>query len=396
MTPEAELDQPEFQFVAACCRWPHDDARLAEIREAAARVTDWRDVLAHSRRHRVAGLVHHAITAAEVAPDGEVADALARISAQIALMNARQIRETARVQGAMEAAGIPHLVLKGAPVAQLAYGDAPVKFAKDIDLLVPPQRAWAALEALRGLGYRPPAYAADMTEAQFRNVLRYDKDTPLVDAERQSEVELHWRAVHNPWLLQGLEAESPAQDVALAGEGSARSFADADLLAYLSVHGALHAWFRLKWIADFSALVSAMDDAVIVEAYRRTRARGGGICFLQGLAVRWRVLGLAPPAALTEAVESRRVAWLTRIALENLTGPPPYDPRLKLSRKLRWQAAQFRLGDGARFAIAQARLSLIGRPDLYLFPLPPALHFLYVPLRIPFLLIRWVRAKRGL
>ena len=124
----------EFLLTAACCRWPLDEAVIAELRTLAAGAIDWPYFLRIVRRQRVAGLAHHALAAAEIAPPPAVAQALAAQAQQIARQNLQQAAETARLQGAFDAAGIPVIVLKGVALAQLAYGSLTLKHSKDIDL----------------------------------------------------------------------------------------------------------------------------------------------------------------------------------------------------------------------------------------------------------------------
>ena len=53
-------------MVAACCRWPPSDDRVAAVQEAAAHPLDWRRVLRIANRHRVEGLTHNGLADAGV------------------------------------------------------------------------------------------------------------------------------------------------------------------------------------------------------------------------------------------------------------------------------------------------------------------------------------------
>ena len=48
--------------------------------------------------------------------------------------------------------------------------------------------------------------------------------------------------------------------VPLAGTRGLRTLGEEDLFAYLCMHGALHWWHRLKWLADINALLGAQND----------------------------------------------------------------------------------------------------------------------------------------
>jgi hypothetical protein len=112
------LRSAEFGLLAACCRWPVSEAA---VRVAATEI-DWDALLKLAMRQRVSGLVHRALMAAEIVPPPAAAAELARRADTIAQRNAMQAAETVRLQGLLARAGIASLALKGAALAQLAYG----------------------------------------------------------------------------------------------------------------------------------------------------------------------------------------------------------------------------------------------------------------------------------
>ena len=140
------LASPEFLLVAACCRWPPSQSRNAAVGAAAAPIADWNAVLLAARRQRVAGLVHDALQAAGVQLPAAPAAELARRAQAIFRKNLLLATETCRLQKLMDAAAIPSLALKGVALAQLAYGSLKVKHTRDIDLLIPADRALAAIQ----------------------------------------------------------------------------------------------------------------------------------------------------------------------------------------------------------------------------------------------------------
>ena len=139
---------PEVLLAAACCRWPPSQDRRAAIATAAAAVADWDRFLATVRRQRIAGLAHAALSEAGIALPAEIARQLAARAHEIAQRNLALAAETARLQRAFDAAQIPALFVKGAALAELAYGTLALKHARDIDLLVLPEQAAAAMQLL--------------------------------------------------------------------------------------------------------------------------------------------------------------------------------------------------------------------------------------------------------
>lgn len=385
----------EFLLAAACCRWPVSEPTVAAIRSAAGDATDWAYFLRIVKRQRVAGLVHRALSAAGI--PSPVAGELAAQAQGIARRNLLLAGEAIRLQRDFDAAGIPVLALKGASLAQLAYGLLTLKHGRDIDLLVPPDRALAAMQLLEGAGYALRDPASHMSEAQRRAFVAHGREAELLHRASGSLVELHWRLTDNPLLLQGIDAFSPSRSVALQGGGAVRTLGGDDLFAYLCVHGASHAWSRLKWLADLNALIVRRSESDIMRLYRHAQGRGAGLCAGQALTLCQRLLGLRLPATLdAELAGNRRVQRLAAIALQAMIGA---DAATELDRDLtgltRGALTQFLLGQGWAFYAAQCRIVCIGLADVIRFPLPPSLYFLYPVLRFPSWIWRHVRPSGG-
>jgi hypothetical protein len=392
MTKPSAADTPEFRLLAECCRRPMPEHGSAAIRAAAANVGDWDRFLWLANRHRVAGLVHEATSSAQAELPPAAAEELAARARHIGRRNAILLAETLRLQRALDAAEIPCLMLKGVALAQLAYGTLATKHARDIDLLVPPDHAAAALHILEREGYALSYPAARMSEAQSRAVFRYAREVQLLHRGNRLLVELHWRPTNNPLLLKGIDAHAAAQSVALGDGVGIRTLATADLFAYLCVHGAQHAWSRLKWLADFNALAAA-NAADLQRLYRHAQSIGAGRCAGQALLLCNRLFALSLPAALNEEIGAdRTVERLARIAVETMSEDyAEAESGRSFGGALRVLFAQFLLGKGWAFLVAQHRAESVRTLDVVDVPLPPALQFLYPFLRLPLWL--WRRAK---
>jgi hypothetical protein len=173
-------------------------------------------------------------------------------------------RESLRLQQAFEAERIPVMIVKGIPVAILAYGELGLKESIDIDLLVPPGAAVEARKVLLGLGY--DISLDDLAADEFERFARHAVESGFVHSRSGLKVDLHWRLATSRRLLRNVDAEGPAQTVTIPG-GSLRTLADDALFAYLSLHGALHNWGRLKWAADLAAFLARRSEAEIADLY---------------------------------------------------------------------------------------------------------------------------------
>jgi hypothetical protein len=383
------LASAEFLLVAACCRWPPSQSRNAAVLAAAAPVADWDAVVAAAQRQRVAGLVRDALLAAGVQLPAAPAAEFARRAQAIFRKNLLLAAETSRLQTLLEAAAIPSVALKGVALAQLAYGSLKVKHTHDIDLLIPPDRALAAMALLERDGYALSFPASHLGEAQRRAVVRYSREVAFVHPAHGAFTELQWRVADNRALLKEVHAASPRQDVVVADGLSVRTLARDDLFAYLCVHGARHAWSRLKWLADLNAFIAA-TDADVVHLHRHAQAKGAGLCSGQALLLCQRLFALPLPENLASELQgTTRVRKLYAVAAETIANRA-------LGRGGGAPAAwrdfwtQFLLGRGWAFFAAQCRTASVGIIDVISLPLPPYLHFLYPLLRLPLWL--WRRA----
>jgi hypothetical protein len=387
------IETAEFTLAAACCR-PPGGARTAAVHATAAGPVDWRRFERVLTRHRIEGLANAALGEAGVAGDAALAGFLASAGREIAIGGLRLAAETTRVQSALDKAGVVNLVLKGATLDALAWGAVGLKRAWDIDLLVEPTEARRARQVLQGAGYalREPDAPDD---AAFDAWAALAKECVFVHRTSGLVVELHWRLVDASGLLPGLSARSAAQSVRLSDTLELRTLAAEPLFAYLCVHGASHAWSRLKWLADLGALWARGDDAARTALYRGACALGAGNCPATAVLLCERLLGVAPPETIAPKIQANSKARsLAALAIDAMThgggeteiaDRPLFQERILLS--------SFRFADGWRYRWAEWTRQAVSIDDRLRFPLPARLAFLYAPMRAPLWIWRRIRRR---
>jgi len=376
----------EFVLAAACCRWPLSASALSAIAQAAAQPIDWPYFMRIVARQRIAGLAAHALGAAGVGLPADIERALAARAQRIARQTLLLAAETIRLQRIFAAAGIPMISLKGSALAQLAYGRLTLKHGRDIDILVPPEHALAGMALLEASGYTLRDPAPEMSEAQRRAFVAHGREAEFTtQSDGGLRVELHWRLFDNALLLRGIDAYSPVLEVPVSDGQAIRTFTEADLFAYLCVHGATHSWSRLKWLADFAALIATRPGTEIVRLYRHAQARGAGLCAGQALTLARDLLDLRlPPVIEAELAGHRRVQRLVTLAREAMIGvDAATEPDLGPAALTRTLLTRFLLGQGLAFYAAQCRFVGVAIADVIRFPLPPTLYFLYPVMRFP-------------
>ena len=385
---------PEFLLVAACCRWPPSPGRDASIRAIAEGPIEWTRVLRIAGRQRVEGLLHSGLASASVSPPADFRAELGVLARDIARTSLASAAEAGRLQALLHDRGIESMVLKGAAVEILAYGALGAKHAWDIDLLVSPDEVETACEVLDSAGYQL-VEPVGLTRPQLLTWIDLAKECELVHRDSGQRVELHWRLVDGPVLLPNMSVSSPSQLVAITNRLCLRTLAREELFSYLCVHGAMHGWSRLKWLADLAALLAHESPEAIEPLYRRSLDLGAGACSAQALLLCERLLGTPlPPSLKDELLGKPVVRWLCQFALATMTGGgAEAELRARPFARTQILMAQFALGGGWRHAAAQVRYRAISVHDRTHLPLPRPLHFLYPVLRLPLWLSR--RLKSG-
>ena len=268
--------------------------------------TGWFQLLDLAERHRIGGLLWRRLAPQSASIPSSVAAGLKAQAQAITAANLRAALECQRVAAAFTDAGLPFLFLKGLALSWLAYGDSTVKMSRDIDLLVLPSAVAKAAECLGKLGYEPqvPGRVASVPDWHRRS-----KESVWVEAGG-TIVELHSRLNDNPRLMAQVTAITSARLVEVAPGIRLPTLQPPELLAYLAVHGASSAWFRLKWLADFANLLRkqpAEFDQVYGSMLALGCDRAGGLALLLAR----RVFDVEVPPKLTAKLEAdRAIGWL--------------------------------------------------------------------------------------
>jgi hypothetical protein len=196
-------------------------------------------------------------------------------------------------------------------------------------------------------------------------------------------VELHTRLADNPALISQIDCRSPRQDVAVLRH-LLPTLRLEELFAYLCVHGASSSWFRLKWIADLSALVSHCSEGEIDRLYRLSQRLGAGRAAAQALLLADHLFKTKVSTKLTDELRSDRInRWLFAGALRKLAGRTV---ATELNR-VRFGTAsihlmQLGLLPGWRYKLSEVKRQIAAPDDILAWRLPAPLHFLYPGLRL--------------
>ena len=345
----------EFRLAVECCRWTFTGTGEEKIQQFFASA-DWAKLLRIARFHRVQGLVWNALSKhADRLPDG-VRDALSPAARAVAVNNLQAALASQQLLDCFEAERVPLLFLKGQTLGALAYGNSALKEAIDIDLLIDPVDLGKAAELLRRCGYGLATPRASGGDRILHAWHRSWKESVWTKPAPALQIDLHTRVADNWRLLPSISVHAPRQLVEIGGGIPLPTLADDELFAYLAVHGASSAWFRLKWIADFAGLISGKTSADIDRLYRRSQELDAGRASGQALLVAHALFGsLAGHSGLLEHLQNNpAILRLSRVAL-SLLDRAPAEPTERFLGTLPIHLSQFAIRPGAAYKISQVR-----------------------------------------
>lgn len=232
------------------------------------------------------------------------------------------------------------LLLKGAATAYTAHNSPTERPMSDIDLLVSPERARRAYDALLGNGWS--AKYSPEYKGLYEGMHHLP---PLIDARAPLEVEIE---IHT-------DIVSPLRDP--FGLGADELWADADTLpgfagnclvpnaVHRLLHCAIHfAWSHLmregawKTFRDVTAITAAddLDWPTVVDAARRTRS--ASCCYWSLRLARDYCGSAVPRGPLRELRPGRRADWLSTALANDMVPGQRVCPSTWVSQRL-WEAA---------------------------------------------------------
>ena len=223
-----------YELLLACCRidrgTSHGQMRTAARLEAGV---DWQEVLRLAHWHRLGPALYHYLRSTGLLPTVPE-EPLAVLAADYFENGARSLylgAERDAVVGALAAAGVDCVLLKGAALVELVYDDSAVRPMHDLDILVPKPDLQRAYDTVCGLGYLPADADARVHHRGPHHA------PPLISPTQLLAVELHHHVVsdRSPLNFDIATVWDRARPVAMDG-ATCLIPSGADLLVHLSVH----------------------------------------------------------------------------------------------------------------------------------------------------------------
>ncbi len=217
---------------------------------------------------------------------------------------------------ALQEAGVPVMLTKGAAVVHHSHGKLHLRPMNDLDVAVPRGKAGRAAALLAGLGFEAPAMPARPRGAP---ILDHVHALAFTDPESHAELDLHWQVLHG-----SLHRDASTEFWARACDGDLRGspvkvLGREDTLVQVIAHGQRWNIDRpLVWVTDAALLLRGRTDvdwellADVAGRHRLAAVVAEGLAGLRELAPSLlpdRLPGSLRPSRRTAAASGRRAHW---------------------------------------------------------------------------------------
>ncbi|MDA1315322.1 MAG: nucleotidyltransferase family protein [Acidobacteria bacterium] len=238
-----------------------------------------------------------------------------------------QAAELGRITSCLDEAGIRALSFKGPALTQQLFANLVSRESADLDLLVPRDVVFAALDLLGEEGYTwaeigPRPHTSSDLSSNHAFTLKSTDDRFLID--------LHWHLAEDVALEFVPELASVFEDsemVVILGRPVAAVRRE-KLLPLLSFHSVKHAWYLLKWFVDIAALarLPAFDWDAALRYIDSTRSSGVARVSHLGLLVADSLFDCALPPEVRRRLEKDRCATaLVPAVIDDIRASRMYD-----------------------------------------------------------------------
>ncbi len=182
-------------------------------------------------------------------------DRLSRYCRQDALRLLQMAAAMTTLSKTLTSEHITHCFVKGLAISTILYGDIAQRTCKDIDVWISRAHLSQAITCLCSLGYRQTLPTYELEGHQANYYMNHRHDIEFYHREHNVCVELHFRLDYF-----GLQFGVPNSDyfqTIQMGSTPIVTLQDDYHLLYLMIHGAIHAWIRLRWLQDIALYIQS-------------------------------------------------------------------------------------------------------------------------------------------
>lgn len=302
------------------------------------------------RRHGLSGQQAAMVTGKNVPEDGP----------ELKVKRMEQLRVFLEATKDLENQEIWFIPFKGPALSQKLYNDPLYRRYGDVDILVKSGDLTNVVEIFHRHGYQAvkDPFPTDLKKQQ--RVKKYWWQYPILHNQTQGLVEIHWRLMNALPVAQSVMNKLITQNhsqVRLWGRSFRQLNHELELI-YLIIHGAKHAWYRLKWLLDIHhiAIHCPPDPHKFLQLAHTLNAHRM-VCQVNQLMLD------TFPNAKTLPAKNVPAKKITRYAKEMLLTKDPPTPSSKkplpLKYRLRHKWYQLNLAPGLQYKLRFIKTSLM-------------------------------------
>ncbi len=342
------MDQSRIdELLLYCLRVVPDE--MGDGRLEALSSSDWDVFIEASGRHGVAPLLYHRLRTShsDVPIPANVMGRLRQAYLENDARNMGLYHKLGKVLELLRRDNISVIVLKGAHLAELVYGNRALRSMGDVDLLVHKDDLMRVEAVLLGIGYTPLDYN--------RTIGKDNKHFGYILSKRELHLEVHWTILPSmsPFDIDINGQWERSRPAIIAGFEVA-VLCPEDLLLHLCLHSCGHGFEPgLRSLCDICETLQHYKGGIdwgLVQL--RTRQWGVGKCVYLTLRLAKELLGVILPDGLMEALKpndfderfialAREQVFSTRMGTGHILSLSPVAAKFWGSKRLLDKAATF-------------------------------------------------------
>lgn len=256
----------ENKLLLNCAHTKIPDAALNQVKTLIGLPLNWEVVLKSAFWYGIAPLLYHnlkGIQEGNFIPQ-EVMDQLKKANRKNMARNMYLYAELRRIVEVFREKDVEVMVLKGAALAEMVYGNIALRSFSDLDLLVRKEDLPYADKIMLGLGYS--SYAGGKSQEWYRN--NHYHLNPYFHPDRSTVVEVHWHITEQ--LLQiGIDDWWKRARVTKIASCRVLVPSPEDMLIHSCLHLYNHGYDKslLRGISDISETLRYYKDEVNWEQF---------------------------------------------------------------------------------------------------------------------------------
>lgn len=307
--PVRPLTAAEFDLLLLLGRPPNAPTEGLESKLDAP--LDWERMQRHLWEHRIDGIALRRLRSfMEGKAPIELMEKIGRRCGQVARRNLRLTKDLIELLRLFEGKGITAMPYKGPVLMQQAYGDLGYRGMHDLDVLIDEKDLPAVKALLLHEGFE---LVVPKTRFGTWMERRYVRDIGFIHRERDLIVEVHWRFTNRSFYfpLDGRILLARSSTFEWAGH-KFRTIPLEDEFLLLCVHGAMHTWHRLEYVAMLAGFTRSHTE-IDWERTRKIAVENSQLrTFHLGLLLAHEQGGCLPSRLLAEAESDQSAVRLRR------------------------------------------------------------------------------------